>query len=293
MRMMGALLISSLIIFPALTSMRLCKQFKTVTLCSALVSVICFFTGVVISYLYATPTGASVVIMNILAFLSFWGIKLCKRNVQMKKTICTAAVILLSGALIGCGNRAGFSANNKGRASRPVSPGAAAAASLPEQAGLGQAGLAGTEILRLEQAGLEPPVPGEGRHLPVAAPVSGEIVEIREKMFIAQTNDVYLNPEDYMGKTIKLEGLFKTETGYGDTSYCFVIRYGPGCCGYDGNAGFEVAWDKSRRTYPAEDAWVEAVGVLSSYEEDGFPYLYLALSDLTVKEQRGAEFVSQ
>jgi zinc transport system permease protein len=82
MRMMGAMLISSLIIFPALTAMRLCKKFKTVTLCSALVSVICFFIGVVISYLYATPTGASVVIINIFAFLLFWGIKNFKRNFQ-------------------------------------------------------------------------------------------------------------------------------------------------------------------------------------------------------------------
>ncbi|MDR2629529.1 MAG: metal ABC transporter permease [Spirochaetaceae bacterium] len=82
MRMMGAMLISSLIIFPALTAMRLCKQFKTVTICSALVSVICFFIGVVISYVYATPTGASVVIINILAFLVFWGIKVLKRSVQ-------------------------------------------------------------------------------------------------------------------------------------------------------------------------------------------------------------------
>jgi zinc transport system permease protein len=82
MRMMGAMLISSLIIFPALTAMRLCKQFKTVTICSALVSVICFFIGVVISYIYATPTGASVVIINILAFLLFLGIKSFKGGVQ-------------------------------------------------------------------------------------------------------------------------------------------------------------------------------------------------------------------
>jgi zinc transport system permease protein len=72
MRMMGALLISSLIIFPALTSMRLCKKFRSVTICSAVVSVVCFFIGVVISYVKATPTGASVVIVNIVAFLLFW-----------------------------------------------------------------------------------------------------------------------------------------------------------------------------------------------------------------------------
>jgi zinc transport system permease protein len=69
MRMTGALLISSLIIFPALTSMRVCKTFGSVTLCSAFVSVLCFFTGVVVSYLYAVPTGASVVLINIGAFL--------------------------------------------------------------------------------------------------------------------------------------------------------------------------------------------------------------------------------
>ena len=73
MRMMGALLISSLIIFPALTSMRVLKKFRSVTICSAVVSVVCFFAGIVISYIYETPTGASVVIVNIIAFLLFWG----------------------------------------------------------------------------------------------------------------------------------------------------------------------------------------------------------------------------
>ncbi|MDR1158769.1 MAG: metal ABC transporter permease [Oscillospiraceae bacterium] len=72
MRMMGALLISSLIIFPALTSMRVCKRFRSVTVCAACVSVLCFSLGVVGSYLYNTPTGASVVLVNIAAFLLFW-----------------------------------------------------------------------------------------------------------------------------------------------------------------------------------------------------------------------------
>jgi zinc transport system permease protein len=71
MRMMGAMLISALIIFPALTSMRVCKRFKTVILSSATVSLICFFIGVVLSYWYSLPTGASVVAVNIVSFLSF------------------------------------------------------------------------------------------------------------------------------------------------------------------------------------------------------------------------------
>ncbi|MCL1813060.1 MAG: metal ABC transporter permease [Treponema sp.] len=71
MRIMGALLISSLIIFPALSSMRLFKSFRSVTISSALISVFCFLTGVIISYIFATPTGASVVVINILIFAVF------------------------------------------------------------------------------------------------------------------------------------------------------------------------------------------------------------------------------
>ncbi|MDR3356743.1 MAG: hypothetical protein LBO04_06100 [Spirochaetaceae bacterium] len=118
-------------------------------------------------------------------------------------------------------------------------------------------------------------------------------LEIKEKLFIAQTNDIYLNPDEYVGRRIKLEGLFKSDKYVGSNqTYRFVLRYGPGCCGYDGTAGFEVNWPPDQDTaYPAEDDWVEAVGVLDSYEEDGYPYLYLSLESLTVKDERGAETV--
>ena len=66
MRMMGTLLISSLIIFPALTSMRVCRTFRSVTISSAIVSVVCFCAGITVSYFFATPAGASVVIVNLL-----------------------------------------------------------------------------------------------------------------------------------------------------------------------------------------------------------------------------------
>jgi len=122
-------------------------------------------------------------------------------------------------------------------------------------------------------------------------------IEIREKMFATQVSDVYLNAEDYLGKTIKLEGLFKSELYYGkEEPYCFVIRYGPGgCCGMDANIGFEVAWAKENaKPYPLVDSWVEATGVLKTYEEDGYAnYLYLDLSSLNVLSRRGAETVKQ
>lgn len=71
MRMMGALLISSLIIFPALTSMRVCRTFKSVVINSAVISVVCLFIGITVSYVWATPAGASVVIVNIGALLIY------------------------------------------------------------------------------------------------------------------------------------------------------------------------------------------------------------------------------
>ena len=71
MRMMGALLISSLIIFPALTSMRVCKTFKSVMINSAVISVVCLVTGITVSYVWATPAGASVVMANIAALLVY------------------------------------------------------------------------------------------------------------------------------------------------------------------------------------------------------------------------------
>lgn len=80
MRMMGALLISSLIIFPALTAMRLCRSFKSVVVCSSIVSVVCFVLGMTTSYALELPSGASVVIVNIIAFLAFSLASLLKRK---------------------------------------------------------------------------------------------------------------------------------------------------------------------------------------------------------------------
>ena len=72
MRMMGALLISSLIIFPALTAMRVCKRYRSVILCAVAVSVVSFILGMTVSFLLATPAGASIVIVDIVLYFIFW-----------------------------------------------------------------------------------------------------------------------------------------------------------------------------------------------------------------------------
>lgn len=68
MRMMGALLISSLIIFPSLSAMRVCRRYRNVVIVSVIISVVCFMSGITISYYLSTPTGASIVCVNLLVF---------------------------------------------------------------------------------------------------------------------------------------------------------------------------------------------------------------------------------
>ena len=71
MMMMGALLISSLIIFPSVTAMRVCRSFRSVVICAALVSVVCFLFGFFLSLTFDTAPGASVVVANLVVFLLF------------------------------------------------------------------------------------------------------------------------------------------------------------------------------------------------------------------------------
>ena len=82
MRIMGALLISSLIIFPALTSMRVFKSFRGVTVCSAVVACVSFIIGMEITYHADFPAGASVVVANLgmLIIFSLIGLIVRKRN---------------------------------------------------------------------------------------------------------------------------------------------------------------------------------------------------------------------
>lgn len=70
MNLVGSLLISALVIFPALSAMRVFRTFRTVTICAAVVSVICAVLGILISILAGTPVGSTIVVIDILAFFT-------------------------------------------------------------------------------------------------------------------------------------------------------------------------------------------------------------------------------
>lgn len=72
MNLVGSLLISALVIFPALSAMRVFKRFKSVVICSAIVSVCCALLGMVISIVGGTPVGSTIVAADIVAFILFY-----------------------------------------------------------------------------------------------------------------------------------------------------------------------------------------------------------------------------
>ena len=72
MNLVGSLLISALIIFPALSSMRIFKSFKSVTICSAIISVVCTAIGIMASIIAGTPVGPTIVLADIVTFFIFF-----------------------------------------------------------------------------------------------------------------------------------------------------------------------------------------------------------------------------
>ena len=80
MNLVGSLLISALIIFPALSAMRLFRSFRSVTVCSAVISVICAGSGIILSILFSTPVGSTIVVADMCVFFVFSLIALISRR---------------------------------------------------------------------------------------------------------------------------------------------------------------------------------------------------------------------
>lgn len=72
MNLVGSLLISALVIFPALSAMRVFRNFKSVTICSAVLSVVCSLAGMLISMLAGTPVGSTIVAVDVVVFAVCW-----------------------------------------------------------------------------------------------------------------------------------------------------------------------------------------------------------------------------
>ena len=83
MNLVGSLLISALIIFPALSAMRVFKNYKAVVICSAITSVASALIGILTSVVYGTPVGSTIVAVDIVVFFGFCIVgKICGRRTK-------------------------------------------------------------------------------------------------------------------------------------------------------------------------------------------------------------------
>ena len=114
-------------------------------------------------------------------------------------------------------------------------------------------------------------------------------IDITDNYFIAQTNDVYINYDEYEGKTVRMEGYFYVYQDYtSGENYYAVIRNAPGCCGNDGLAGLDIKYDGD---YPPENTWIQVIGKISKYsEKDPTPVILVSSLEETPE---GTGFVNQ
>lgn len=125
----------------------------------------------------------------------------------------------------------------------------------------------------------------------VLQPDYENMITITEKMYVSWINEIYINPKSYIGKTIKIQSMYQADhlesTG---TTYYYVYRVGPGCCGNDGNmCGFEFIGNTEGLS---DNDWIEVTGVLTEYQENGVSYLTISAASVTKMETRGNEVVA-
>ena len=117
-----------------------------------------------------------------------------------------------------------------------------------------------------------------------------DVFEITERFFAMQMFEVFIDSENFLGRTIRYEGMFTT-LQWDDTGQDFhlVYRYTEGCCMPEEALGLEVYLNNIE---PLPDgAWVEVIGVLERFNEGGQSFLRLDVVSLIEKDERGMELV--
>ncbi len=118
---------------------------------------------------------------------------------------------------------------------------------------------------------------------------SSDVIEITDNYFIQQTNDVFYNLNEYIGKKIKMQGLiyYYEEEETGKKCYA-VVRNTPGCCGNDGLAGLDIRYEGE---YPEENTWVEVEGIMKEDTISGQKIPAIQVTSLKEVEE-GTKFVT-
>ncbi len=279
MNLVGSLLISALVIFPALSAMRLFRNFRSVTICSAVLSVICAFTGIIISILAGTPVGSTIVAVDVAAFAVCYiaGMICAKKRVGV--LLCLMVLCIASG----CGD-----SGSSGRIEKQPSgvndvleAGIADADSQKDDADSRSADSA-PDIDNAQQNGINEdssetePAGETGVPAQDAGEIDIDLTVLSATMVYSEVYSMMVSPESYIGKNVKMEGTFLSYHDEITDNYYFncVIADATACCaqGIEFVLTDDYAYPDD---YPEEGGNICVVGTFDTYQEDGYTYCTL------------------
>lgn len=264
MNLVGSLLISALVIFPALSAMRIFKSFKSVTICSAIISVVCSALGLLISVVGGTPVGSTIVGIDLSCFLIFSliGFLMTKR----KPSFLPVSLILISLLLIGCSKN---SAITKAQEEQTIPL------------------LANSVIPTKESVIQMPDIPSMDEikamhtdYIPSGI-VDHDLSNMNANMIFAEIFNLVLMPDEYIGRTFRMKGNFAVyvnETS-GNKYFSIIIPDATQCC----QQGIDIIClgdMKYPEDFPKIGSEIMVTGQFNSITTDeGLNFNYLVMSE--------------
>jgi len=114
---------------------------------------------------------------------------------------------------------------------------------------------------------------------------------LKDRLFIQQVRDIYLNPQTYGDKIIQIEGFFDKYIDEDKQERYEVFRKTAGCCGDDGRAGFEFVYKKEKLGFKVNE-WILVEAVVKERTIDGYDHIYLEAISVVKKDKgKAKEFV--
>lgn len=264
MNLVGSLLISALVIFPALSAMRIFKSFKSVTICSAIISVVCSALGLLISVVGGTPVGSTIVGIDLSCFLIFSliGFLMTKR----KPSFLPVSLILISLLLIGCSKN---SAITKAQEEQTIPL------------------LANSVIPTKESVIQMPDIPSMDEikamhtdYIPSGI-VDHDLSNMNANMIFAEIFNLVLMPDEFIGRTFRMKGNFAVyvnETS-GNKYFSIIIPDATQCC----QQGIDIIClgdMKYPEDFPKIGSEIMVTGQFNSITTDeGLSFNYLVMSE--------------
>ena len=253
MNLVGSLLISALVIFPALSAMRLCKNFCAVTICSAVLSVSCAFVGIVASILAGTPVGSTIVAVDMAAFgLCCLAGKLLGEGI-MKRFLKGLLLLGIAAALTACGAKSETASSVVTVLPESTSSNAVTAPAPEHSMQLPESSTADASDIH---AGMDAEI---------------DLTLLSDTVVNAEVYNMLVTPENYTDKIVRMTGEYQEyiDEQTGELYHSCVIYDALACC----QQGVEFVLTDG--DYPEEGTPITVVGRYETYTTPYYDYFHL------------------